>query len=414
MGRARRMVLGGLMLAATAGAAEPLRFEDLPRLVAQNNRHAQGARLFMEAAEERQGHLSRSFLPTVRGEAGTERFTTGDLPARTQPYGGVEARLNLFNGGKDALEEKINGGRTRRAAAEYRQSYVEELTEARRAYWTLAAGQETVRVLEEALKRNDDYAAAAAKRLRAGLVTETDRLEFDMYGVQLRQDLARLSLEAANARRTLTALVGLPEGGGVEVSSQVTHGHDETFPPLDAARHRDVQALGAARAEALHQRDQARRWWTPAVEAYAGYWLLTERDRDYAERRDRDDRAAGVRVSVDLFDGRRSRAGSAALAKEAEGLELRTAQTARELAARHAALQEEMRVLHDLVHDAEAGADQGKRYVSNTLAEYARGVKNSPDVLAAAEKHVELERRSVELRRDYQLAKAELLAILGE
>lgn len=413
MQRFRTIALGGLLAAAPA-AAEPLRFEDLPRLVEENNRNARGARRFLEAAEDRQGHLSRSFLPTVQAEAGTERFTTGDLSARSQPYGGAEARLNLFNGGKDSLEEKINGERARRAAADHRRTFTEELAEARRAYWDLAASREGIRLLGEALDRNTGYAAAAAKRLRAGLATETDRLEFEMHRVQLRQDVARLSLDAATAGRRLAVLLGLPEGAAVEVSSQVPHGHDEVFPPLDAARHRDVQALAAARREALLQRSQARRWWTPSVDAYAGYWLYTQRDRDFPAREDRDDRAAGLRLSVGLFDGFRARSGGAALEKEAEGLELQREQAERELAARHRALLEEMRVLHDLVHEAETGAAQGRKYVSHTLAEYARGVKNSPDVLAAAEKSVELERRAVELRRDYQMAKTELLGVLGE
>jgi outer membrane protein len=412
----KRFLAFAVFFIAAAAGAEPVAFEDLPRLIEDRNLHAQSARKFLEAAQTRQGHLARSFLPTVHAEAGSERFKTGTLEAKSQPSGAVEARINLFNGGKDRLQEKIRAEEARLAAVQHKRATVDELTRARRAYWTLASQREMIGLLQEARERNDVHVAAAAKRIRAGLATETDRLEFDMHRVQLQQDTMRLTWETANAERQLRILLGFPEGTRLEVSSQVPHSHDEALLDVapDLQAHRDLQALNASRRMGLHQKAQARRWWTPSLDAYAGYALYTLRDRDYLDREDRDDAAAGFRLSLDLFDGLRSRAAGSASALEAAGYEAQARQTVEELKADLQSAQQALKMLHALIHDADASVEEGQKYLAQTLNEYARGVKNSPDVLAASEKHMELQRRSIELRRDYHLAKTELLAVLGQ
>ena len=56
---------------------------------------------------------------------------------------------------------------------------------------------------------------------------------------------------------------------------------------------------------------------------------------------------------------------------------------------------------------------KSKRYFEHTLDEYKRGVKNSADVSAATDKFIDAESRFVELKKNYRLAHAQLLALLG-
>lgn len=73
----------------------------------------------------------------------------------------------------------------------------------------------------------------------------------------------------------------------------------------------------------------------------------------------------------------------------------------------------ELRFLHDQVHDAEDNIARAERYYKMTQSEYARGVKNSPDVLGASEKLFESRSKRIELIREFQVAKAHVLAKLG-
>lgn len=58
-----------------------------------------------EAEEARKGYLGRSFYPILTLELGQERFQTGTYETRSEPYGMLEARFNLFRGGRDEVVE---------------------------------------------------------------------------------------------------------------------------------------------------------------------------------------------------------------------------------------------------------------------------------------------------------------------
>jgi len=408
------------LILLTAGlcvnAQEPatVRFEDIPRLVEANNLHAKGAALALKAVNARRGPLRRSFLPTASAEAGAESFTTGDGESGGQPFGGVEARLNVFNGGRDALGNKMHAERARIAQAAARRALADEIAKARRAFWAHVSQEEKVGLIHAALQQNADNRAAANKRIRAGLSTETDRLEFDIQEIELHQDLARLQLERANRARALRVLLGFPAAAELAVATTVPHIHEDELWNVspNLSRQRDVQAAHAAAHLATFEAAEARRWWAPAVDVYGGYWLFTEREREFPDREHRDDSAVGLRARLDLFDGLRGRTNARSAALEAQGREAEALQTQMEKEAELEGIKEELKTLHALVHDAERGVDLGSRYLRKTLEEYARGVKNSPDVRDATEKHFNMRRRLIELRHDYQGAKAGLLDIL--
>lgn len=409
--------LTGVALTSNSWGAEPLRveFDDLTRIVDSQNQHVSGARLRTEATEKLTGYLARSYLPVLDAHIGGESFKTGPFSSRTEPFGAVEARLNLFRGGRDYLEERARQAQSDAGRAGFQQTRLEELTKARRAYWTLVNQRELIVLLEDALRQNEANLASGNKRIKAGLATETDRIEFEMYGVQLQQDLARMRLGSANSQRALSVLLGKPENTQIETITSVPHQHDDALltASLQPGLHRDVQALTANEEAARSQTAQAYRWWAPSLDVYANYSLYTLRERDYEPIADRYETVAGVKLTFNLFDGLQSFTTGASLGLQAEGLSQQASQTAKELSAQFEGSKQELELTHDLIHAAEESVKRGERYLQRTQSEYGRGFKNSPDVFSATEKYIDLKRRYAELRRDYQLAKTDLLAILG-
>jgi outer membrane protein TolC len=391
-------------------------FDDLPRLVMEKNQHVSGAQLRSEASERLTGHLLRSYLPSLEGQIGFESYRTGSQPQGNQPFGGIGARLNLFRGGRDWLEEKARGAQAQQAQAALEQRKLEELTKARRTYWELVYQRELLDLVEEALRQNQANLASANKRIQAGLATETDRIEFEMYGVQLEQDRARLTLGSANSQRMLNVLIGRPEHSLIETVAAIPHQHDDAIlaTSLDAKTHRDVRALVAESDAATHQGKQAYRWWTPSLDIYGSYRLYQFQEREYPALMDRAELAAGVLLTINLFDGLHANAEGAAAGLRAEGTRQEAEQTARELAAAFEGAKQELKLTHDLIHAGERSVLAGADYLKRTQSEYVRGVKNSPDVFSATQKYVDLRRRYAEIRRDYQVAKAEILAMLGQ
>jgi outer membrane protein TolC len=399
-----------------ADSSSRVEFDDLPALVAERNQHVTGAALKKEASLRQTGYLLRSYLPTLEAQVGGEAYQLGPQPLTGQPFGGVTARLNLFRGGRDWLEERSRTALANQADAGLEQRRMEELTKARRTFWDLVYQKELLNLVEEAIQKNQANLASANKRIQAGLATETDRIEFQMYAVQLEQDRARLILGKANSERMLNVLIGRPENTPIETIASIPHQHDDAIleKTLVAEAHRDVRALSAESESARSLGRQASRWWMPTLDLYGSYTLYPQQEREYPALVDRFEFATGVQLTFNVFDGLHANAEGAANTLKGEGSRLEAQQTAKELAAAFEGAKQELRLTHDLIHAGEQSVVAGTDYLRRTQAEYVRGVKNSPDVFAATEKYIDLRRRYADLRRDYQIAKAELLAMLGQ
>lgn len=411
------LVLTGLGSShAIAASAVKLDFEDLPRLIREKNGNVEGARLDVESQQTRTGYLLRSYLPTLKAEVGGETFQSNPLGAKSQPFGALEAKINVFRGGRDLLEDAIRKERVQVSEAESQQTVFETLTRARMAYWVVVYQKEILQILREALELNAKNRTAADKRIRSGIATETDRIEFEINRVQLEQDVARMDLALANAERDLSAFLGISPNTRFETVSQAPHVHFDDLLALrtDFDAHRDVVLLRSSGAVLEQQKRQLNRWWTPSVDIFGGYLLLTQRERDPGLLSDRYESVGGVKLTLELFDGLQSKVDGSAAQLQADAFDSRANQRRRELEARLQSAKAELKLNHDLIHAGERNLELGKDYFTRSLGEYARGLKNSPDVLGATQKYVEYKRRYAELRRDYHLAHSDLLGVIGK
>ncbi len=408
------IVFGGAI--AIAASPVQLDFEDLPRLVRDQNGNVEGARFGARSQRARTGYLLRSYLPSLKAEVGGETFQSNPLGSKSQPFGAVEARVNVFRGGRDSLEEAIREERVQVSEAESQQTLFGELTRARKAYWIAVYQKEILRILREALELNAKNRTAAEKRIRSGIATETDRIEFEINRVQLEQDLARVELGLANAERDLSAILGMPADTQFETAVMPPHVHFDDLLALqtDFDAHRDVAQLRASGAVFEQQKRQLYRWWTPSVDVFGGYLLHTQRERDPALLSDRYEGVGGVKLTLELFDGLQSKVDGSAAQLQADAFDSRASQRRRELEVRLQSAKAELKLNHDLIHAGERNIELGKDYFTRSLGEYSRGLKNSPDVLGATQKYVEYKRRYAELRRDYHLAHSDLLGIVGQ
>lgn len=414
----RRLIVVLLLAGAWTGRAQgavELRFEDIPRLVAEKNQAVSGAERMIESALARTGYLGRSYLPSVDAEAGTERFETGAHESTTQPYGHLEAKVNVYRGSHDRLEESARGLQIQAADADARRTAALELAGARRTYWQLVSTREKARIMSEALDQNEKTLAVAARRVSRGLASDTDRLEFEIHRSQLREELESLTHAAIILEIKLAAALGMPPETRFKTPETIEHEHDESLlaAPFEPGSHPDAKGLAAREETFGIERRKAQRWYLPALDLYGGYYLYNLREREHPARRDRDDKAVGARLKLFLFDGLQSRADAGALRLREEGVGRQRVQRELALDAEVRVAKEDLKHDHELVHYAEERIDQGSKYLARTLDEYERGVKNSPDALGAAQRHLNYRLLYADRRRDYQLTKAGLLALIG-
>ncbi len=405
------------LLAKDEGAVVEVKFENLKSLLEERNARVRAASLEKEAAESRRGSLGRSFLPRLEIHGAQEAFKIDQTDWRTEPTYGAELKSNLYNGGKDRVESDMRSIESERRAVVREQVLSEELRSARTRFWELIAGKERIDLLDSMLKINSQNLSSAERRIRSGVATESDRVEFEMKAVDLKRDLAEARLKQENTYRQFAVALGFDAKAKLRLPEKMEHNHDfEDMLKHEAKDHEFLfrdDILRGKKAELAASKE--RRVWLPKVEAFAGYKRFNEREEESTPGSPgrRDETVLGLRLSIQTDDLVGSRREAVALNKEAAADFERAEFKRREVEAHMENEVSELRFLHDQVHDAEVNIARAERYYKMTQSEYARGVKNSPDVLGASEKLFESRSKRIELIREFQVAKSHVLAKLG-
>lgn len=405
----------GLGSSARAQSKMSLKSQDLKSWIESRNERVRGKTMERDGAVRREGVLSRSFLPTLEVHGAQERFKKGPLSSRSQPAYGAEIQVNLFNGGRDSLEEKRRSFVSQRKRFEVARIVSSELGKAREAYWRVLYLRDLIELLKEARKNNSESMKAAERRIRSGVATEVDRVEFQMQDMDLKRDLERAELERKNQVRIFKVVLGLEPGVELEFPEALTHSHDWEA----ALQHTEddhaflIQPAQLQAKEAEAEASIQKRSWVPRVDAFAAYNQFNQREEEPAEASDRQETVIGVRLTMSLLDGWKGRREAEALSSEAAAARSEARYAQQEVEAHLHGEIAELKLLHDQVHEAEENIKHAETYYRLTRAEYSRGVKNSPDMLGATVKLFSMRQKRLEIVRDFQISKSHVLSKIG-
>ena len=412
------LVLIGLLLSSgniRAQQSGELLYADLPRLIKENNGSVQSARLLAKASEKRTGHLMRSYLPHVKTFVGYENYKTATSDLDSQPYGGVEVRMNIFNFGKDTLDEDIRKAEHKKNQTSEILNYNEKLFGARKIFWRIAYHNELVEVLKKAELQNKKILASANRRINRGLTTKTDRLEFNMYAKDLESNIESLEHESKILKIALSTYLGKDvRFRSIKIKS-IPHEHDDALinENFDKQSNANVRFAEATSALLKAKASKSKKWWTPAIDVYGGYSLYTSREREFTNLSDRDDTYAGVRLTMNIFDGFKSSSESASQSAKSAAADTKLKYITEKFKGQFEVIKEEMKHAHELTHFSEEKIKQGEVYFKRTLEEYDKGIKNSLDVLSSLQRIVSFKTEYATIRLDYQNKKTALLKIKG-
>lgn len=392
------MILSSVV-AAPAQAAT-VRFDELPGLVAAQNGTVAAGRAYVEEADARTGHWRRSLLPIVRASGGGEVFQTGTSARMTQPVGEIEGRLNLFRGGKDRLEDDALRAAHTVARANARQTTAHETARARMLYADARYYDELRGEIARLLDWTRTHAGLVRRQIEAGLATDTDRFDCELFRNHLRQEALLAQEDFEHAIAELKVVLGMP------TESPVTLAPIGRVPDVLMAdgwtptAHPDVVRLAQQADIARVQQRQAERWWMPSLDVYGGYALHPFREREYAAARDRNEAVGGVQLSMDLFDGRAGTAKRRGFAQKARGLQLEAAQKSQELIVLGEKLHHELQSRRQLIRLLEEQRGLHRTISQRSADEYQRGVKSGVQLLDAARQRFDTGKRLADTRRE--------------
>ncbi len=335
---------------------------------------------------------------------------------KSQAVYGIEAKLNLFNGGRDSLESDIRSLTTQKQTSRYARITSDELLKVRSLFWEIMYSQERLELLESLIKINDQNSQSALKRIRSGVATESDKMEFEIKAVDLKQDLEMAKLKLKVQTDELRLAINVAKEATLHLPKSIVHEHDFEsslrHSPEDhefISRENDLQS----ELSELSSKSQGLEW-LPKIDAIAGYNQFNEREKEFPESNQRTESYVGFRVSIGLPAALESSKEAQAQSMESVSFK-RKAEYQRKLAHGHMENEvAELRLLHGQIHDAEENILRAEKYYKLTQSEYARGVKNSPDVLSASEKIFEVRIRRLEILKEFNLKRAHVLAKINK
>ncbi len=390
--------------------------QNIRELLEAKNLKILAARREEAAAVERGDSLNRSFYPTLEIYAGQEMFKTGQQATKNQPLFGIESRVNLYNGGRDQIHERMIELEQERRKARTRRLLAEEMEKASVLYWDSLFLLEHDRLLGEAMKVNQSNGRLAIRRIRGGVATEVDRVEFELKDRELARQRNVLVVQSKAVKQHLAVVLGMPDDKSLKLTDEFKHDHDlEGILKHSHADHDFWLREQEAESEQLQLRaDAGDRANLPRLEAFAGYHQYTSPERDFDRAEDRAEPVVGVRLTVGLGALSSQKREIAALKLEADSARMQTTYRRKEYESEFEREVDELLMLHHQAHDAEESIKRAQQYYQMTLSEYERGVKNSPDVLNASEKVLDAKVQLLEIIRDFHIAKSHILAKSGK
>lgn len=381
----------------------------------QDNPEIKSLRERLEASQKLKGSLTRSFLPKVLLSYGREKYSTGPYDQVNQPFGGIEAKINVFNSGKDSIENERRSLDANVSAIDSTVVKGEVLAEIRKSMAQFAYLDELTEILKSSLENNNTNMKAAQRLVSAGLSTETDTLDFKQQDITLNQEMASLEFEKGVVKRLILTLIGKNPEEDLKVSfinKHPEHGKEESLN-VSGRQSLIVQRSLTLTDIAKLELKQAERWWAPSVDIYGYAMRFTQKEREYPKPDERNDTTIGFRIILPIFDGGegiRQGQAKAALAKSQESL-ARAKQLDIEKSTIDA--KKKLELAHHLIHGAEENVEVMTKYRRGILAEYGRGIKNSPDVLQASQRWIQSKVQFAEIKKNYQFARAEALYLIG-
>lgn len=391
-------------------------FDDLPQLIQNQNLGIQGNQKFTDAAKSKTNHLGRSFLPQIQAYGGGEIFQTLNQPKKSQPTAGIEGKINLLEGGRDAIEESIRKNTAKLKNTETQQKYFTELYRARELFVEILFFKEIQSFHKEAFQRNQRNINLVKQRIDAGLTTQTDKIDFEIEQNNLQQELALIDEELEHSFEDLQTILGFSLDKNINIKGKLDHQHHDPIfkAKFEPESHIEIALLENISKDLALRKKKENLWWAPSLDIYSGYHLYSFRKKEETSIAHRDEFVAGVKLKMNLFDGLKSQNQAKSLKLKQKGIDLLSQQKKKEVEVHFRELKHTLQVRHDLTHQADEAVVQTKTFLELTQEEYERGIKNSSDLLNASQRILTQKKRAAQIRKDFLMIKNEMMTFLGK
>jgi outer membrane protein TolC len=388
-----------------------INYNDLPDYVKSNNQKIKSKKYLVDGYSSQKNHFAKSLLPEVIVSGGVDHFKTRDLDFQTDPKLNLTARVNLFNSGRDILENKIRNYQYEISKLKLKNEYLEQLTLARYLFVSCNYFKKQEELINQTLINLKKLYQQTNQQFQSGLISSTDLNSIEIYQDQLNAELILVKEEFEHTLDELKIAIGVNLNTDLKLS--LDHQH-LSFEDNSYQENPKLKNLEKEIEISKIKNKKYNLWWAPSLDVYSSYELHTYRSRELFDHQDRDDYVTGIQINLPIFDklnhyskARFEKMKSKALIAEYDYLD-------QEIKAEIKKLKHGLEVRDDLIHRFTKTVKISEDQIKKTEEEFLTGIKNSNDIITAFESFLARSYQYHQYVRDYSILKAKLLAIVDE
>jgi outer membrane protein len=368
--------------------------------------------LSLEKNVESKEALSRSstsvYYPTLNAVGGWGQNKTDDLATTQKGYFGyAEGKLNLFRGFKDQsisdqkeIDLKISQLDLESKKRELRLELIEVSSD-------MILLHKFQSILDEEYKITQTQKQMAAKKVAAGLTGPVDNLEFDLRENEIQIEQKQINQKHLEAHQKFVKLYGEDVSDSVIEKIDFSQFENLVQPSIqfNAENSLDFQKAKLNENRAQLERKEAKSDYLPTLDFTYSVGRITPSEVTPAQF---NESKYAVQLTIPLFSGFETYYKSKSAFSNESALEKMKHQKRNDVESEFNVLKTKMTELSSLFQINEKKLSSSQKYFDLTLAEYRRGVKNSPDLVSATERLFSAKKKKYEILKELEISKVKI------
>lgn len=341
-------------------------------------------------------NINRSlFLPelSLKGGVGSEKILDISPETEKGPFLYLDSKINLYHGGRDSfLQSKTEKEITIARMVEEMKKRDLRIETYKKLYELKTLEKESELIKTE-IELNKGQQRMAKKKVDAGLTTSVDLLDFDLKDELLTTELDKNIFKTETLKKELLALYAgkvtlLELEKTFEENVSLINEEDNRFNPalLIAQKRWETSQLAKANAKAEY---------LPSVDLEAKYGQITPQHKLFGEEKEHQ---VTLSITLPLFSGFSTTGKSHQAVIETTQAERELRQSELDLETKKELELKRIDLLKRNLISLERLLARSLKYNELTISDYRRGVKNSPDVIAASDKKFEVQKKILETK----------------
>lgn len=383
--------------------------EGLSSRISERNQELSSLKQQVESKEALYASGRSGFYPVLNAVGGwAQNKTDDDLgTVRKGSIGYIEGRYNIFNGFKDhsALNWKEIDLKLTKIELESKQRELRlALTEAASDMILLHKLQN---ILEEEYKTTQIQKQMAAKKVAAGLTGSVDNLEFNLRESEIQIEKNQIVQLHTEAHQKLIKLYG--EDISDSELDRISFSNIEELvnqtKKFSLENNLEYQKSDLRLLKAQYEKSEIRSDFLPKLDFTFNVGRLTPSENTPTQF---NESKYGLALTVPLFSGLDTYYKTKSARYQIASTERLKIQKTNDVQSDFDILKSKAIEFNELYKINESKLVNSQKYFDLTLVEYKRGIKNSPDLVAATERLFSSKKKKYEILKELELIKVKI------